>query len=152
MFHQSKIKFFPESPSSKDASPTSQFNRLLKSREIGERNFEYKTEEMKSIAHESSNFHFYGERLSPEHIQNCKNVYQVIKQFQLGNLSQFSKIPQFYVRFLLGFIIQISRALSHAHKNDLVHSNLDLSKVLAQKISLSEKKQSKMCFKKNHDH
>lgn len=58
----------------------------------------------------------------------------------LGNLSGLPKIPEFYVRCLFNYIIQISEAMAHAHSNDLTHGNFGLSKILVQR-TISKNKQ-----------
>lgn len=58
---------------------------------------------------------FYGVRLGLGRLCMAKNMYDMIKWQNLGNLSSLPKIPEFYMRMLLGYIIQISRTLSHAH-------------------------------------
>ena len=62
------------------------------------------------------------------------NMYSTIKSFALGNLSVVQVMPDFYCKMLLNFIIQISRALAFAHQHGVVHGNLDLSKVLVQRM------------------
>ena len=57
-------------------------------------------------------------------------MYDFISSLQLGNLSVMKLIPRFYIKYLLTYIIQISGALAHAHKNGLIHGALDLSKIL----------------------
>ena len=61
----------------------------------------------------------------------------------LGNLSAMKQIPDFYVSFILRYIIQIARAFAHAHKNNLVHGVFNLSKVVVQKPHGLEKKAEK---------
>lgn len=60
-----------------------------------------------------------------------KNMYDLIKSMNLGNLSSLDKIPDYYVKMLLGYVIQISKAFAHTHSNGLVHGNFNLSKVIA---------------------
>ena len=67
----------------------------------------------------------------------------------LGNLSGLPKIPEFYMRCLLGFIIQISRAFSHCHKHNLVHGNFNLSKVLVQRIKMDSDMFAEVMKRKN---
>ena len=57
-------------------------------------------------------------------------MYLLIKDLDLGNLSEIIDIPKFYVKCLLQYIIQISRAISHAHRHNLVHGSFDLTKVI----------------------
>lgn len=71
------------------------------------------------------------------------NMYQVIEMMNLGNLSAMKQIPDFYVSFILRYIIQIARAFAHAHKNNLVHGVFNLSKVVVQKPHGLEKKAEK---------
>mgnify|MGYP002630312847 CR=1 FL=1 len=56
----------------------------------------------------------------------------------LGNLSSLNKIPDYLVKFLLNYIINISSAFAHAHSNNLVHGNFNPTKVVGQKVSGSE--------------
>ena len=65
-------------------------------------------------------------------------MYEMIAKLNLSNLSNYPKIPEFYMRALLGYMIQISRTLAHAHKHGLVHGALNLSKVLVQKVQLDQ--------------
>ena len=67
-----------------------------------------------------------------------QNMFQSIKWFNLGNLSANSKIPNFLIKFMLKYVIQISRALAHTHKHGLIHGNLCLSKVMVQKFFYKE--------------
>jgi len=48
------------------------------------------------------------------------------------------KIPDFYVTMLVGFIVQISAAMAHAHKHGLVHGNLSPAKILVQKLPTNQ--------------
>lgn len=57
----------------------------------------------------------------------------------LGHLSGLDKIPSFYMRFLLGYMIQMSRTLAHAHRHGLVHGRYNLTKVLVQHQVLDER-------------
>ncbi|MGB1604122.1 MAG: hypothetical protein ACPIOQ_65930, partial [Promethearchaeia archaeon] len=50
-----------------------------------------------------------------------KNIYDTIKSFNLGNLSELPTIPKYYQKFLFSYIIHISSAFSHVHKYDLIH-------------------------------
>lgn len=59
-------------------------------------------------------------------------MYQLIGSANLGNLSALPMIPKEYIKMILAYIIQISRAFSHTHQNGLIHGNFNLSKVIAQ--------------------
>lgn len=76
--------------------------------------------------------HYFGTRKDSSKIFPSKNVYDYIKRMNLGNLSGLPKIPQYYLQFLLDYISQVSVSLAHAHKHDLVHTNLCLTKILIQ--------------------
>jgi len=65
-------------------------------------------------------------------------MYDMIRRLNLGNLSGLPRIPEYYIRCLLGYIIQISRAMAHAHENGLVHGKFNLSKILVQQKTLKE--------------
>ena len=71
-------------------------------------------------------------------VKLARNVFEAIKYMNLGQLSGLRAIPEFYVRFLLGYIIQVSRAMAHAHRNGLVHGRFDLSRVLVQTYKLNK--------------
>lgn len=86
---------------------------------------------------------YFGERPPFTQIYESKNMYQTIKSLNLGNLSSLAKIPEFYIRFLIGFVIQVSKTLSHMHKYDLAHGKFDLSRVLVKKMKISEKAMNK---------
>lgn len=73
-------------------------------------------------------------------------MYTMIEQLKVGNFQSYTKIPDAYVRLLLGYIIQISSAMAHAHRNGLVHGNLKLSKVLVQRINLGKKTMMEMGY------
>ena len=63
----------------------------------------------------------------------------MIRWMNLGNLSGLPRIPEFYLRCLFNFIIQISEAMAHAHSHDLIHGNFGLSKILVQRTILKNK-------------
>ena len=65
-------------------------------------------------------------------------MYQFISSMQLGNLSSLKMIPEYYVNCILRFIIHVTRALSHAHENNIVHGNFNLSRVVAQKMDVKK--------------
>lgn len=65
-------------------------------------------------------------------------MYSMIKNLNLGNLSGLPCIPEFYLRCLLGFIIQISKTLAHMHKHDLIHGKFDLTRVLVKGTTLEK--------------
>ena len=92
---------------------------------------------------------FFGVRKAPNQIKRAKNMYDMIKCLNLGNLSGPTKIPEFYVRCLLDYIIQISKAMSHAHKHDLVHGSFSLSKILAQSRKTDNKDATRIDKVKN---
>ena len=69
----------------------------------------------------------FGEEYAKPNIS--KNVYEQIMRMNLGNLSTLPEVPDSYACFLVRYIIYISRAFSHAHKNDLVHGKFNPSKV-----------------------
>lgn len=75
---------------------------------------------------------YYGPRKHPDSIQVSRNMYEMIKWMDLGNLSGLQKIPDFYIRFLIGYMVQVADALSYAHKQELIHGKFDLSKVIIQ--------------------
>ena len=77
---------------------------------------------------------FYGKRKPSEQVKASKNMYSMIKWFNLGNLSGLPQIPSFYAKLLLEYIIHVSRAMCYAHKHNCVHGNFNLSKVIAQKV------------------
>ena len=58
----------------------------------------------------------------------------MIESMDLGNLSALEKIPEFYIKTVLKYLITISKAFSFCHKFDLVHGNFGLTKVLAHTI------------------
>lgn len=93
---------------------------------------------------------YCGERIDSSELKVSPDAYKMIKRFNLGNLSGLSKIPEFYMRFLLGYIIQVSRALAHAHEHDLIHGKLDLSKVIAQQKKIRAKKFEKIMASKTY--
>ena len=68
-----------------------------------------------------------------------QNFYGIIKSFNLGNLSALNRIPEFYIKHLIQYIVNISAGLAQAHKHDLIHGDFNLSKVIAQKIKIEEK-------------
>ena len=76
---------------------------------------------------------YFGTRKKLKDVKISSNVYDTIKSFNLGNLSELPTIPKYYQTFLLSFIIHISSAFSHVHKYDLIHGKFDLSKVVAQR-------------------
>ena len=51
------------------------------------------------------NMTFYGQRKAQVDIKPSKNMYQLIRWMNLGNLSGLPRIPEFYVRCLFNFII-----------------------------------------------
>lgn len=61
---------------------------------------------------------------------------------QLGNLSSLKQIPEYYVNCLLRFIIHVTRAFAHAHENNIVHGNFNLSRVIAQKLEQRDLRQT----------
>lgn len=65
-------------------------------------------------------------------------MYGLIRDLRLGHLSALEKIPDFYVTILVGFIMQISSAMAHAHKYGLVHGNLSPAKILVQKLPTNQ--------------
>ena len=69
----------------------------------------------------------------------------------MGHISVMKQIPDFYVSFVLRYIIQIARAFAHAHKNNLVHGNFNLTKVVVQKPPALEKKVEKDVRKAEKD-
>ena len=71
------------------------------------------------------------------------NMYQLIGSAKLGNLSALPMIPIDYIKMLLAYIIQISRAFSHTHNNGLIHGNFNLSKVISQSFSSQSPLQKK---------
>ena len=71
------------------------------------------------------------------------NMYQLIGSAKLGNLSALPMIPSDYIKMMLAYIIQISRAFSHTHFNGLIHGNFNLSKVIAQSFSSQSPLQKK---------
>ena len=73
---------------------------------------------------------YFGQRIHPHDLMASKNMYDIIKWMNMGNLSQLSKIPDYYMKCFLSYIIQVSRAMSYAHKNNLIHGQFDLSRVL----------------------
>lgn len=77
---------------------------------------------------------YYTQRKDVKYVKETKNVYDMIKQLELGNLSSYRVVPTFYIKCLVSYILQISRAFSHCHKHDLVHGNFNLLKVLVQKL------------------
>lgn len=76
---------------------------------------------------------YFGMRKPISYVKPAKNMYEMIRFMNLGSLSGLPCIPDFYMRFLLGYIIQISRSMAHAHRSNLVHGNFNLSKVLVQR-------------------
>ena len=68
-----------------------------------------------------------------------QNFYDIIKSFNLGNLSALNRIPEFYIKHLIQYIVNISASLAQAHNHDLIHGDFNLSKVIAQKIKIEEK-------------
>lgn len=81
-----------------------------------------------------------GEFIEP--LALSKNMYELISSMNLGNLSALKEVPQFYYGCLLQYIMKMSLAFIHAHSNDLIHGNFNLSKVISQK----------MPAKKEHSH
>ena len=73
---------------------------------------------------------YYTQRKDVKYVKETKNVYDMIKKLGLGNLSSYKVVPSFYIKCLVGYIIQISRSFAHCHKHDLVHGNFNLQKVL----------------------
>ena len=73
---------------------------------------------------------YFGSRTHTDDIKKSMNVSQLIKEMNLGNLSGHSKIPEIYIRSLLGYLVQISQAMRYAHQNGLVHGNYNLSKIV----------------------
>jgi DNA-binding helix-hairpin-helix protein with protein kinase domain len=62
-------------------------------------------------------------------------VYQYIKQLGIEHFTTSQKIPDSYFKALVVYIYQVSRAMAHVHKHGLVHGNLNLSKVLVQRVN-----------------
>ena len=62
----------------------------------------------------------------------------MIKWMDLGNLSGHAKIPEYYIRCFLGYVVQVSQAMSYAHKHNLIHGQFDLSKVIIQQQTVDE--------------
>ena len=87
---------------------------------------------------------YLGYRKGFDDVKTAKNVYESIRFMNLGQMSGLSTIPDFYVRFLLGYIIQISRAMAHAHRNRLIHGHFDLSRVLVQVYKLNRYEMAKI--------
>lgn len=81
---------------------------------------------------------YLGYRKPLTEIKSARNVYETIHYMNLGQMSGLKTIPEFYVRFLLGYVIQVSRAMAHAHSNKLVHGHFDLSRVLVQTYNLNQ--------------
>jgi len=79
-----------------------------------------------------------------------KNYYTVIKSLNLGNLSALNRIPEFYIKHLIQFMIDISGSMAHAHAHDLIHGEINLSKIIAQKIKLNEVTVERMILKRKH--
>ena len=88
---------------------------------------------------------FYGKRKPAEQVKASKNMYSMIKWFNLGNLSGLPQIPSFYAKLLLEYIIHVSRAMYYAHKHNCVHGNFNLSKVIAQKVVQAAGSRSSSC-------
>jgi hypothetical protein len=82
--------------------------------------------------------HFYGKRLFIKDLKISKNYYTVIKEMKLGNLSALNRIPEFYSKHLIQFIIDISGSMAHAHQHNLIHGEFNLSKIIAQKIKIED--------------
>jgi hypothetical protein len=82
---------------------------------------------------------YLGYRQPMHEIRPAKSVYETIRYMNLGQMSALNTIPDYYVRFLLGYVIQVSRAMAHAHRNGLVHGHFDLSRVLVQSYRLNSK-------------
>ena len=53
----------------------------------------------------------------------------------LGNLSALKEVPHFYYGFLCRYMQKISLAFIHAHDQNLIHGNFNLSKVIAQRLA-----------------
>jgi len=73
---------------------------------------------------------YFGSRANPEERNISKNMYEIIKGMNMGNMASYSKIPEYYMKMFLGYLMQVSKAMSHAHKNNLVHGKYDLSKII----------------------
>ena len=73
--------------------------------------------------------------IKPDQVKPAQNVYEIVQQFKLGSLIQAMSIPDYYVRFIIRFVIHISGALMHAHKHGLIHGHMNLSRVLAIRTS-----------------
>ena len=61
-------------------------------------------------------------------------MYSFIKHINLPHFSQMKAIPELYIKALFLYIIQVSKAMAHAHKHGLVHGKFDLSKVIIQRM------------------
>lgn len=77
---------------------------------------------------------YFGKRKPVAKVVTSLNMYDYIKSFELENISALPSIPDQYFKSLLLYIVQISRALSHCHKHDLVHGNYNMSKVMVQRL------------------
>ena len=73
------------------------------------------------------------------------NTYQTIEKMGLGNLSSRPEIPKAYIKFLLRYIINISRAFYHSHLHNLVHGNFDLSKTVLQRFEYCKRHTHETC-------
>ena len=73
---------------------------------------------------------YFGYRKPITEVKPAKNMYDSIKYMNLGSLAGLPAIPNFYMRFLLGYIIQISKSMAHAHRHGLCHGKFDLSKIM----------------------
>ena len=80
---------------------------------------------------------YFGIRKPIEMVNVSLNMYAFIKHLNLIHFSQMRQIPELYVKALFLYIIQVSKALGHAHKHGLVHGKFDLSKVIIQRMKFS---------------
>ena len=72
---------------------------------------------------------YFGPRVNPASLKLSQNAYDLIGSYGV-NFKEIQNVPHFYVKMLLTYIIQASKAFNHAHKYGLIHGNFNLSKVL----------------------
>jgi len=63
--------------------------------------------------------------------KHSKNMYELVYSLKLGNLSAMKDLPRSYILLILQYIMQVSLGFIHAHSQDLIHGNFNLSRVIA---------------------
>ncbi|TNV86825.1 hypothetical protein FGO68_gene13277 [Halteria grandinella] len=64
-----------------------------------------------------------------DYFQGCRNGYQRVQSFELGDLSQ--NLPADYNQFVHEYALEVSQTLLELHQKDIVHGDINLKNVLS---------------------